>query len=371
MLFEQCNDRLFQLLCYVGYSIEFPKFLASRIGGHPDWCRHVMYRAIKEGYVDVYRRETAKRVITSLRITEKGLEYVAVRSPEVYMLIQARIEDVPRGTHSALDRVLRYQSFASAMVMAHNAGAMVLSDDKPPLTLREYEKCGIQIDPNICYFYSTLELRAAIQEYAPEIAAKGSRIVGILVHGNDCFCIYNAGRTRIYWMRSTEENFAATVQTLLNVRGFRIRVLRQVMLGDKMNLAAKLCRRRVYKGTKYFVLSNFFNNCYFVTNDANGERQLRSLWDADTAQIYNQRALINCRPPDRLTREYDAIDMEEGRPVILNYMCDLLILPGIDYAPEGFDDSPIIKCFDHQVPALQQLVGSLAEVRGIGGTEIG
>ena len=98
MLFEQCDDRLFQLLCYVGYSIEFPKFLASRIGGHPDWCRHVMYRAIKEEYVSVFRKKTAKRVVTSLRITEKGLNYMAVRSPDVYMMILARIEAVPRGT---------------------------------------------------------------------------------------------------------------------------------------------------------------------------------------------------------------------------------------------------------------------------------
>ena len=244
-----------------------------------------------------------------------------------------------------------------------------MADDKPPLTMREFENHSIQIDPDNCYFYSTLEIRTAIQEYAPEIAAKGSRIVGVLVHGNDCFCIYDAGRSRMFWMRSTEENFAGTVQSLLNVRGFRIRVLRQVVLGDKMNLAAKLCRRSVYKGTKYFVLSNFFNNCYFVTNDREGERQFRSLWDVDTAQQYNQRALVGCRPPDRMTREYDAIDVAEGRPVILNYMCDLLTLPGIDYAPVGFDDSPIIKCFDFQVPILQQLVGSLAEVRGIGGTE--
>ena len=369
MIFNQCDDRLFQLLCYVGYCTEFPKHLASRIGGHPDWCRHVMYRAIREGYLTVFRRKAGRRIVTSLRITAKGLAYIAARSPAAHTMISTQMKTVPQGYHYVVNRILRYQSFASAMVMAHNAGALVLPESKPLLTIQKGQPRKIPIDPATCYFYSTSEIRAAIEEYAPETASSSSRIAGVLIHGRDCFCIYDAGRSRMLWLRSIEENFASSVQSMLNVRGFRVRVLKQVVLGDKMDLALKLCHRGTRKGSRYFVLSNFFNNCYFLTNDANGDRQLRALWDADAAQRYNQRALINCSPPDRLTHAYDAIDTEEGRPVILNYKCDLLTLPDIDYAPAGFAVSPIIKCFDHQVSVLQQLVGTMAEVRGMGGTE--
>ena len=44
------NDRLLELLWFVGYCIEFPTQLAVRIGGGAEWNRRVMYRAIREGY---------------------------------------------------------------------------------------------------------------------------------------------------------------------------------------------------------------------------------------------------------------------------------------------------------------------------------
>ena len=40
------NDRLLELLWFVGYSIEFPTQLAVRIGGGAEWNRRVMYPAI-------------------------------------------------------------------------------------------------------------------------------------------------------------------------------------------------------------------------------------------------------------------------------------------------------------------------------------
>lgn len=48
------NDRLLELLWFVGYCIEFPTQLAVRIGGGAEWNRRVMYRAIREGYVRLY-----------------------------------------------------------------------------------------------------------------------------------------------------------------------------------------------------------------------------------------------------------------------------------------------------------------------------
>ena len=41
------NDRLLELLWFVGYCIEFPTQLAVRIGGGAEWNRRVMYRALE------------------------------------------------------------------------------------------------------------------------------------------------------------------------------------------------------------------------------------------------------------------------------------------------------------------------------------
>ena len=63
------NDRLLELLWFVGYCIEFPTQLAVRIGGGAEWNRRVMYRAIREGYVRLYRKKHKRHVIRSMSLT--------------------------------------------------------------------------------------------------------------------------------------------------------------------------------------------------------------------------------------------------------------------------------------------------------------
>lgn len=81
------NDRLLELLWFVGYCIEFPTQLAVRIGGGAEWNRRVMYRAIREGYVRLYRKKHKRHVIRSMSLTQKGFEYVAQRDPEAVSMI--------------------------------------------------------------------------------------------------------------------------------------------------------------------------------------------------------------------------------------------------------------------------------------------
>ena len=60
------DDRMLELLWLVGYCVEFPTQLAVRIGGHPEWNRHVMYRAIDMGYVDSARGRSRQRIIDAV-----------------------------------------------------------------------------------------------------------------------------------------------------------------------------------------------------------------------------------------------------------------------------------------------------------------
>ena len=84
------NDRLLELLWFVGYCIEFPTQLAVRIGGGAEWNRRVMYRAIREGYVKLFRKKHQRHVIRSLSLTEKGFDYVAQGDPEAWAMPQRR-----------------------------------------------------------------------------------------------------------------------------------------------------------------------------------------------------------------------------------------------------------------------------------------
>ena len=84
------NDRMLELLWFVGYCGEFPSQLAIRVGGHPEWNRHVKYRAIEEGYLTVFRGKNRQRVIRSLRLTDKGIDYISERDPEALAYILAK-----------------------------------------------------------------------------------------------------------------------------------------------------------------------------------------------------------------------------------------------------------------------------------------
>ena len=77
------NDRLLELLWFVGYCIEFPTQLAVRIGGGAEWNRRVMYRAIREGYVKFYRRKHTQSCASySLLKTEYiGLSALSSKTP--------------------------------------------------------------------------------------------------------------------------------------------------------------------------------------------------------------------------------------------------------------------------------------------------
>lgn len=360
------NDRLLELLWFVGYCIEFPTQLAVRIGGGAEWNRRVMYRAIREGYVKCYRRKHKRHVIRSLSLTQKGFDYVAQSDPEAVAMIYSRINCSERVYPSKVDKILRLHAIAVGTVMAHAADAEILISQKPSL-MSPAKRTSNAITPDLtqCYYYASHELRVAIEEYSPESVSKSSRTIGIVVKGKHCYFLYFTGSTRMYWMKNSEENYAAAVKSLLLARGFGVTTIHQVVIGSTMSVAQRLCHSAKPFGNKYFVVSTFFARCLFLTNNPDGDSLLKIILNPDMALELNQAILAPYHPPRTPNREYDAIDVQHDKPVILNYQCDLLKLSDIRPIPEGFRGSPIMLCFDYQAQTVQGIVGPAIEVRPV------
>ena len=226
------NDRLLELLWFVGYCIEFPTQLAVRIGGGAEWNRRVMYRAIREGYVRLYRKKHKRHVIRSMSLTQKGFEYVAQRDPEAVSMIYSRVNSSERIYPGWIDKILRLHAIAIGTVMSNAAGAVLLISQKPSLMSPAKRATNAVVpDPNKIYYYAAHELRVAIEEYSPESVSKSSRTIGIIVKGRCCFFLYFTGSTRMYWMKNSEENYAAAVKSLLLARGFGITSIHQIVIG--------------------------------------------------------------------------------------------------------------------------------------------
>lgn len=153
------NDRLLELLWFVGYCIEFPTQLAVRIGGGAEWNRRVMYRAIREGYVKCYRRKHKRHVIRSLSLTQKGFDYVAQSDPEAVAMIYSRINCSERVYPSKVDKILRLHAIAVGTVMAHAADAEILISQKPSLMSPAKRTSNtITPDPTQCYYLSLIHI---------------------------------------------------------------------------------------------------------------------------------------------------------------------------------------------------------------------
>lgn len=231
------------------------------------------------------------------------------------------------------------------------------------LTARTVRDDAVVPDPNKIYYYAAHELRVAIEEYSPESVSKSSRTIGIIVKGRCCFFLYFTGSTRMYWMKNSEENYAAAVKSLLLARGFGITSIHQIVIGSTMSVAQRLCHGAKPFGNKYFVVSTFFAQCLFLTNNKEGDALLKLILHDELAMEINHAALSPFHPPRIPTREYDAIETSLDRPVLLNYQCDLLMLSDIHPMPEGFRGSPIMLCFDYQTQVIQRILGPAIEVR--------
>lgn len=362
-----CDDgRMAELLWLVGYCGDFPTQLASRIGGHPEWNRHVMYRAIKQGYLSVWRGKYHQRIVRSLRITESGLDYVGSRNHSALALVLAQIDAKASGSHPSVERVVRAHSLAYGLVMARNAGALILPNDKPALTAAGFEPdCQSNSKLQKAYFYSAAELRRANQELDNKAVPKGSRIIGVIVIGRYLYFMYHTGASRMVWFQGTEDNNAAAVETILKSSGFQCAVKSQIIIGSNMGVAERITRTRKKEKDRYFTVSNSYNDCFFLTNNSDGDELLKIILDDHAQDLVNDAALSGLAPPGYSSRQFDAVTMDRKQPVSLNYKCDLLKLINFDPKPPGFQQSPIVLCLDYQVDTLQRILGPHVDVRAI------
>ena len=101
-----------------------PSQLADRICGHPDWNRHVKYKAIKRGYISVYRVQYRQRVIRSLRLTSFGALSILHRGIRERCPMSWPSRTSGAGSRNVAERILRYHAQAIALIMARNAGAI-------------------------------------------------------------------------------------------------------------------------------------------------------------------------------------------------------------------------------------------------------
>ena len=109
-----------RLLWFVGFCGEVPTGVAPRIGGSPEWNRHVLYRAVKLGYLTVFRKDHNHRIVRTLRLTDDGLDYIGAYDAKALSYILAKSHGGTVHTNQ-IDKTLRNSAVATAIVMAYSS----------------------------------------------------------------------------------------------------------------------------------------------------------------------------------------------------------------------------------------------------------
>lgn len=358
---EQNYARMAQILWFVGFCGEMPVSLAVRIDGHPEWNRHVVYRAVELGYLSIYRKKHSRWIVRTLRLTDKGLDYIGTYdSKGLRYILATNHGGVVR--RNQIEKTLRCCALATATVMAYSAGAEILPDRKPPLGKRTSPSRTHLTCP---VFYSAYELRQGFASLDTSTVPKTSRMLGVIVSGTSVYILYYTGRTRMYWMRNQEENVTAMLKTLLARAGIEVNQINQVLIGENFQLAIRIARYGVRNEGRYFTLSNEYNHSHFLSNNRAGDQLLSLLIHRDRQLTFERTILQDYEPCAVSNRIYDAQTPDLHRPVALGYTFDLLQLINLDPLRCASKHKPILLCLDYQTDAIQELVGPDVEVRGV------
>ena len=131
-------------------------------------------------------------------------------------------------------------------------------------------------------------------------------------------------------------------------------IMLTVLVGDEQNKRG------------YFFLDGTFDRFIFLTNDRHGEILLKLLCDGAMRAELDEILRQNLNPPDKqLHTENDAVDKENGKPVLFAYLPDMPRLARFCASLARQEQTGSVICFDFQEKVLSEYCGDIIEFETI------
>ena len=287
-------------------------------------------------------------------------------------------------------RRLRLHSVAEVYTLMHNAGVRIYRDTKPQVYMLDasanpsqpalsqtvsgssaYRTPKNKGSPNVngnrlsitipC-FYSSRE-----QKGEDDNAIRGSRAVGTLLTPTHVYAIYNTGGTESRWRESVEMRYRADVHDYicrnLLLEQYKGSPVNGIMIGKSMDVLEKYLVTDGKTGASHNFFTKTYQPFYFITNDDNGEAQLKLLCDNARMTALKTAMQKGLMPADaKYPIEHDALT-EDGNPVLF---CCLLNIPRLVQFRAGIQLHGKIGqviAFDFQQKVLERYLGGLVEFK--------
>jgi len=282
-------------------------------------------------------------------------------------------------------RRLRLRSAAEVYTLMYNAGIQIFKDTKPKVYLLDTAAIPSQTalsqttgegsesktpmnkgSPNITgnrrpaitipCFYSSRE-----QKGEDDNAIRGSKAVGTLLTSTHVYAIYNTGNMESRWRESVEMRYRAEVQDYICRKMFPGQYNGEpvggIMLGEELGVLEKYLNVQTKTQAAHNFLTKTYQPFYFITNDDNGEAQLKLLCDSARMTALKTAMLKGLLPTDaKYPIEHDALT-SDGNPVLF---CCLLNIPRLVQFRTGVllhGKTGNVIAFDFQREALGRYLG--------------
>ena len=277
------------------------------------------------------------------RVTIKGKKQLLSNNHERFSYALEENAETNR-VKSELRRRIRLQRIAEIIVLMNNVHVKTFRDEKAKLFYPGDKEQILDLYPYTA-FYTSREYK----DIGGEIAKmRNARAAGLFITKTDAYMIYNTGDSRMKWNTSSELRAKSILRHYLaydmQVKSFKGREIGAVLFGKNMSLATELMDNT---NKNYFMIDGTFENFFYFTLDKNGEILTRILSNEKMRKSLNASLLHNLGPSDK-NRLFEHDAFLEGKPVLLNYFCDLPKLARFNSALSLQEIQGIIICFDFQ-----------------------
>lgn len=337
----------YNLLEIIAISGEIPVSLIKRMPGSESYKGSVITELKRLGLIKVYYRNS----IRGLRLTNKAKKELLKSNAQRFTKIFSGNSDTNH-IKSDIQRRCRLHRIAEATVTAVNSGCCIYRDEKPdifsPFANRENDYKVI----SEAVFYNSREIKEMGTSF---VKIKGARSVGVLLTAKDVFVVYNIGNALMKWNYKSEMRTKALMKTVLLREynfGYSSESLKGLILADNMELCFEILSSESDK--QYFLLDGNYDNFYYLTNDAKGERILSMLCNPATEDKFKRILLSDLIDGEESSLiENDAFE-QDGTPVLFGFYCDLPRIKRFNTAILLQKKRGVIICFDYQKNALEK-----------------
>ncbi len=283
------------------------------------------------------------------RLKPKGKHYLAKTYPD-------RFEDffaVSNGANKVrLDHLHRRRNLRSSEIVAmmYKCGVALFPDEKPKL----YSPLADSSQSSESRYYTSFEVKDIGED---GIKINNTRFNGLLRSSVGDYLMYNMGLGLIKWESAAE----IRAQTLIG-RSLHTDI-RQIIMGNDMELAMDLLKSEGGRQNKYFRIDEMSESAYFVPITTEGEFLIRMSFLSDSMKRLRYSVLqkMNLQPPK------DSLDcdgyVDERTAVLFACDMDLKHIRNLKIGAEAKYLKLIIICFDFQADLLSRYFGDLAAIR--------